>query len=252
MKIRGSMKVRVITLVASVALLGGTAIVASGQTGAFFSDSHSGNIGGNVGSILVNPDSPTTVNFTNLLPGVPQTVQVNYHNSGTSPEDVYLTFPNGTALSALNNLGRYGSVIVANGVGTVFQSYNLNDNLTRCGSFGNTPLTGPSSACNPLPNQVLIASNVAPTASETFTFTFEYASAITGPPSVPWNSFPLPGDNNNSLAYAACLLAPLGSSSTCSDNQTTVNVSDGVGTGLPFALVATQVGILPGAPGSKF
>jgi hypothetical protein len=112
-------KSKVLALVASVALLGGTAFVASGSTGAYFSDTHSGSITGSIGTILLTTDSPTTISFSNLLPGDPQTVQLNYHNSGSSPEDVYLTFPNLTALSALNNLGRYGHVeIDSAGAGT--------------------------------------------------------------------------------------------------------------------------------------
>jgi len=257
MKIKGSLKVRVLTLVASVALLGGTALVASGQTGAYFSDSHSGTLTGTVGSILISPDS-ASVMFSNLLPGVPQTYQLNFHNSGTSPEDVYLTFPNSTALSALNNLGRYGSVVITSSVGgpdnTVFSSGNLNDNTTRCGAgFQVPPAYGPSSGCWPLTSQVLLASNVAAGAYGNFKFTFEYASADTGPTAVPWNTYPLPGDLNNSLSYAACLAVPL-TASQCSDNQTTINPADvpPSGNGLPFQLVATQVGILPGAAGSKF
>ena len=42
-------KSKVLALVASVALLGGTAFVASGSTGAYFSDTHSGSITGTIG-----------------------------------------------------------------------------------------------------------------------------------------------------------------------------------------------------------
>ena len=44
-----SMKMRALTLAASVALVGGTALVASGETGAYFSQTVPGSISGTVG-----------------------------------------------------------------------------------------------------------------------------------------------------------------------------------------------------------
>lgn len=229
-------RTRGLALVASIALLGGTAVVASGSTGAYFSDTHSGTITGTIGSILLSTDSPTSISFTNLLPGTPQTVQVNYHNSGNSPEDVYLGFNNLTALSALNNLGRFGHVVITSdgqgSVGSVFSSYNLNDNLTSCGSFSHSIPTGPTtSTCWPVTTPLMLAGNVQPGASEDFTFTFEYASAIGNNggngPGV-WNTYPAAG------------------------GQFYTNSGDGTGNGLPFQLVATQVGITPGQMGTKF
>ena len=247
-------KSKVLALVASIALLGGTAFVASGSTGAYFTDSHNGTVGGNVGSILVSPDTSTNINFSNLLPGVAQTLQVNYHNYGTSPEDVWLVFPNATALSALNNFGRYASVTVgSNGPGSyngiAFTSTNLNDRLATCGSFG------PSPGCDPLPNSIKIAGNVAPSggANENFTFTFEYATGIGNAlEGANWNTYPLPGLGGTYADYASCHTAnPLGD---CTNNQTTVNPLDSPpsGTGLQYQLVATQVGVLPTDHGGHF
>lgn len=247
-------KTRVFTLVATMGLLGGTAFAASGSTGAYFSDSHSGTVSGSVGSITISPDSSTYLSFSDLLPGTQQTVSLKYHNSGSSPQDVYLTFPNATALSALNNLGRYGHVYVSNDLGSgpvgVFNSYNLDDNSTRCGAFGNNPLTGSSSPCNPVPNQIKVASNVAPGAYGTVSFTFEYASATTVPASNSWNVYPLPGLGGTHLDYPACVTA--NPSGDCTNNQFIVNSGDGSGSGLPYAIVATQVGISPSDTGSKF
>lgn len=244
-------KARVLALVSSIALLGGTAVVASGSTGAYFSDTHNGSISGTIGSILVSTDSPTSIGFSNLLPGVPQTVQVNYHNSGTSPEDVYLAFPNATALSALNNLGRYGSVQVSSAgggsVGSVFTSYNLDDNSTSCGPFSNAIPSGSNSGCWPLTSPLLLASNVQPGWSENFTFTFEYASALTGNGPGVWNQYPLAGG----VSYSTCI-ANGGTHDSCSNNQFTVNGGDGSGDGLPYQLIATQVGVTPGQVGTKF
>jgi hypothetical protein len=243
-------RTRVLTLVASMALLGGTAWAAAGSTGAYFSDTVNGGVTGTVGDILITsvPATPD-ISFSNdLLPGVPESVTVSYSNTGTSPEDVYLTFPNLTALSALNNLGRYGSVTISTAAyGTRFQSYNLNDNSTTCGPFSNAIPTGPTSGCWPLTSQVLLTSNLPAGQGDSFTFTFEYASALIGSPltTSPWNSYPTAGS-------VACTPSPSAYSGTCTNGQFVVNGSDGSGAGLPFNLVATQVGILPGATGSKF
>jgi hypothetical protein len=242
-------RTRVLTLVASMALLGGTAWAAAGSTGAYFSQTVGGGITGTVGSIHIAASSPTAVTFSNLLPGASQSITVSYTNSGPESEDVYLTFPNLTALSALNNLGRYGSVTVStSGYGTEFQSFNLNDNTTECPTFTNVPATGGSSGCWPLPSQILLDSNLPTGQSDSFTFTFEYASALTGEPATtaPWNSYPLPGGT-----YTACIGAG-GTDSSCNNHQFTINSGDGAGTGLPFNLVATQHGITPGQTGSTF
>lgn len=234
-------KMRALTLVASVALLGGTAFVASGQTGAYFSSTVQGDFTGTVGSIQITPSSPTDIGFTNLLPGVPQTISVSYENSGSSAEDVYLDFNDVAALSALNSLGHYGAVTITSSgdgaSGSVFYSSNLNDNITSCGFFANTTSTqtfkgesGPGMNCWPVPDQLLIAGNVPSGAGGTFYFTFEYSSYLSGQSGAytePWNTYPAPG------------------------GQTFLGLGDS-GTGLPFQLVATQVGITPGQTGYNF
>jgi hypothetical protein len=209
--------------------LGATASLvgfAASGTGAYFSDSSPGTITGSVGSILVsvsggNGSNSTDFHFDRLLPGTPQTETITYTNTGNSVEDVFLTFPNATALSALNDLGTFGSVQVGDAGGnTVFDSSNLNDNSSpnHCG-----PNFSPS-GCWPLPNQIKVDSNLAPGQSHTATFTFGYASKL-GTASHSsgggvWNTFPVTG-------------------------QFTVNSADGSGDGLPIAIVATQVGQTP-------
>ncbi|MHB8380074.1 MAG: hypothetical protein ACYDB2_09210 [Acidimicrobiales bacterium] len=252
------------TLAVSVALLGGTALVASGQTGAYFSSSAGGGITGTIGTINVTNQSSSYISFSDLLPGSPQTLQMNYQNSGNSPADVWINFDQATALSALNNLGRYGSFTVASSaLGTVFTSSNLDDNNASdaCGSFSNTPASGPTSGCWPVPQLIKIASNVPSGGTGTVYFTFEYASKLGNTPATSWNSWPLPGDNGMSQTYAQCETyygsnpLPAGDSSAhaaCSDNQVTINAGDGNGSGLPFQLDGTQVGITPGQVGTKF
>jgi hypothetical protein len=216
-----------ITLIAAIFV----AWMATGFTGAYFTDTHSGNITGTLGSIRVTPSGGSgtenmDLQFTNLLPGEPQTVSVNYQNTGTSTEDVWIKFQNPTALSALNNLGTYGEVhVVANGT-SLFDSANLNDRLATCGAFS-------TSGCWPLPAKLKVASGVGPTASGTINFTFGYASKMkTQPPAgTQWNTFPA----------SSCAYAP----GSCPDGQTTINVADGTGSGLPYQIVATQVNQTP-------
>jgi hypothetical protein len=219
-----NLKVKALSIAASVALLGGTAFLASGATGAYFSDTHAGNIAGTIGNIHITPfggsgADRTDLSFANLLPGEAQTVKLNYTNSGSAPEDVYIVFNNATALSALNNLGTYGEAhLSANGT-ALFDSVNLNDRSNSCGPFS-------PAGCWPLKPQYLIASNVAAGASGDVSFTFNYAGklkgqAAAGAPAPLWNSYPVIG-------------------------QTNINTADGLGSGLPYQIVATQHGITPG------
>jgi hypothetical protein len=212
--------------------LGATASLvgfAATGTGAYFSDSAAGTIHGTVGSIHVsvsggNGNSSTDFAFDRLLPGTPQTVTISYTNTGNSPEDVFLTFPNATALSALNNLGTFGNVQVNDaGNSDVFDSTNLNDNTPSCGPAGTVTAQNPI-ACKPLPKQLQVDNNLAPGASATASFSFGYPSKLHGQAPVGttglWNTFPVSG-------------------------QFTTNTLDGNGNGLPFAIVATQVGQTP-------
>jgi hypothetical protein len=211
--------------------LGATASLvgfAASGTGAYFSDSAPGTITGTVGSIHVSVSGGTgTTNsnfaFDRLLPGTPQTVTISYTNTGNSPEDVFLTFPNATALSALNNLGTFGAVQVNDANGSdAFDSTNLNDS-SSCGPAGSTSAQFPI-ACKALPNQIKVDSGLAPGASATTTFSFGYPSKLHGQAPVGttgvWNTYPVAG-------------------------QTTVNTNDGISNGLPYSIVATQVGQTP-------
>lgn len=212
--------VRLSAWTATLAAVVGLTVAATGMTGAYFTDTHSGTIGGTIGSIKVNAYGGSGVNntdftFANLLPGVTQSAVVSYTNDGANAEDVWLVFQNATALSALNNLGTYGEAhVVANGT-HLFDSANLNDRASTCGPFS-------PSGCWPLPAQIKVADNVAPGHSGSVTFTFGYASKLKNPDAegAPFNLYPIPG-------------------------QTTVNAGDGSGSGLPYQIVATQVGQTP-------
>jgi hypothetical protein len=199
---------------AILSLLGLVSLAAVvGSTGAYFSDTNNGKVSGTVGSIKVATSGGTGADtadftFTDLLPGTPQSATVNYQNNGRNPQDVWVVFPNADALHSLNQLGTYGEVhIAANGV-EKFASQNLNDGYA-CGTPGNP---GVATVC-PVPQKLKLASNVAPGAGGNMTFAFNYASKLvagnidgaTGPA---WNT------------YAG-------------------------GDGLPYQIVATQVGQTP-------
>lgn len=226
---RGSTAARFAVWGVTLAALAALVIAATGMTGAYFSDTHHGDITGNIGSIKVTPSGGTGTDgtdftFANLLPGEPQTATIQFQNTGLNNEDVWLVFDNATALSALNNLGTYGEVHVSNGH-ELFASTNLNDRSATCGPFSPT-------GCWPLPSQIKVADNVAPGAGGYVKFTFNYAAKLSDPAAegADFNVYPVPAG-----AY----------SPTNPDGQTTVNATDGTGSGLPYEIVATQVGQTP-------
>jgi hypothetical protein len=209
---------------AAVALVASTTV-----TGAYFSDAAPGTISGTVGTVKLTT-TDTTFAWENMLPGEPKTATVGFTNAGTGPQDFYLVFPNGPALHALNNLGSYGEVHVTGGptgtIGSLFDSANLQDGRTResgissCGDFD-------PSGCWPLPAKIKLASGVAVQGTGSLTFTFNYAGKL-GTSSTPrasgggvFNTYPLA-----SQAYGADAAGPAGA-------------------GLPFEVVAVQVGQQP-------
>ncbi|HET7899783.1 MAG TPA: hypothetical protein VFL59_01260 [Candidatus Nanopelagicales bacterium] len=213
-----------ITLVATV----GLAVGASGVTSAYFSDTKSGTISGTVGYVKINVGGGNGGDgldfaFDNLRPGEPQSIKIDYKSTGTGTQDLWLAFPNRSALHALNNLGTYGTVTVSDSSsGVVFTSVNLNDGRTvapngadSCGGFSATP-----PACWPLPTQLKVRSNLAPGAEGTITFTFGYASKLGGNGPAVWNQYP-----SYPQAYG-------------------LDAADS-GNGLPYNVVATQPGQTP-------
>ena len=209
--------------------------VAAGTTGAYFSESAPGAINGTLGSVHV-ATGPTTFNWTNMMPGEPKSATVDYQNSGTGNQDFYLVFKNVPALHAFNNLGSYGEAHIVDGNGPhLFDSANLQDGrhqatgvpdgVNTCGGF--TP-TG----CWPLPVSLKLASNVAPLAWNSFTFTFNYAGKLGGIPGQvsgggTFNTFPLSGKD----LFAG--------------NAGNADGAAPAGAGLPYQIVAVQVGQTP-------
>jgi hypothetical protein len=215
----------------------GLVATATGYTGAYFTEAKAGSITGTIGAVHVATSGGSGGNgldfaFSNLMPGEPQTITLNYQNTGTGPEDIYLTFPNIPALHALNNLGSYGEVHVADSSsGPVFDSANLNDGRTKpppnpatdygldsCGALS-------PAGCWPLPTAVRVRSNLPAGGSGSATFTFSYAAKLGGNGPGTWNSYP---------AISGVPLQSFGP-----------DAAGPAGNGLPYNVVATQVGHAP-------
>ena len=79
---RKSTKMKVGAVGTSFALAGALAIVASGTTGAYFSETQPGTVAGTIGAVHVLT-SNTTFAWTNMMPGDPKSATVNFTNTGT-------------------------------------------------------------------------------------------------------------------------------------------------------------------------
>jgi hypothetical protein len=205
---------------------------AAGTTGAYFSDSQGGSVNGTLGQVKLTT-SNTTFAWTNMLPGEPQTATVGFQNIGTGPQDFYLVFQNGPALHALNNLGKYGEVHVTGGktgnINALFDSANLQDGRTRadlsnsCSSI----FVQANLGCWPLPAKLKVASSVAAQGTGSLSFTFNYAGILGNSSNIggPFNKYP----SNYGAGHEAFGDDILGAQ----------------GEGLPFTVVAVQVGQQP-------
>lgn len=200
------------------------ALAALGPTGAYFSDTAQGTVTGSVGSIkIAGADGGGTdqldLTFTNLLPGTVQTVSSRYVNTGLNAQDVWVVFNDDDALHALNDLGHYGEFHVASNGTEIFASANLNDDADGtpgCGGFSTT-------GCWLVPQMIQVGSDVAPGGVGSVSFGFGYGSQLSGQSAAGggvWNSYPV---------------------GTVAVPNPTI-----VGNGLPYQIVATQVGHAPG------
>jgi hypothetical protein len=253
--------------VAALAASAGLIASASGATGAYFNDTKSGTVDGSIGSIKVSTSGGggnDNLNFTfaDLLPGTPQTASVGFTNIGHNAEDVYLVFNNAGALHALNNMGRYGQVMISStrmaGTqdGYLFESSNLNDSLdyklavdSNCSPLpaafpGNETEAdaiaaklkqpGAVNPCWPVPNVIKIASSLAPSATGTLKFSFGLGAV--------WKD---PATENAPHFLCYPLVQDPSSTNPASQICTTTGTQQ---FGLPYQIVATQVGIAPSDP----
>lgn len=124
----------VTTAVATVALIGGAVAV----TGAYYTDSHAGQIGGTNGTVALNVAGGVgpgglEFDFTGLLPGQTKTAPISIGNPTGNSEDVWLVFDNSNGMwSVVNDLGQYGKFTVG---GYIYD--NLNNKNTN--TLGPTP-----------------------------------------------------------------------------------------------------------------
>ncbi|XAS77192.1 hypothetical protein V3G39_03875 [Dermatophilaceae bacterium Sec6.4] len=229
-----------VAVAATASLVGFTAH----GTGAYFSAATSGNMAASTGHVTVT-SSPSTLDFTNSLPGDFKTQQVTYKVNGDGPEDVYIAFddPNGGdyALNGYSSdpatLGRYGHLQVTGPVGT-FQSYNLStDASQKTNGGGRGTVSGDRTAdCNIDPTTGLGGSTDQSTRA---------AGPGTGAPSYV-NSCPAPqyillskGLNASDPAQSAAVTFGYTKilDSQASQGSTTAQI--------PFRIVAEQAGVSP-------
>jgi hypothetical protein len=176
------------TLGASAALIG----TAATNTGAYFTDSETGHVSGSSGHLALDKNSDYELSFAKLVPGEYKTQSVGYKTSGDTAEDIWLAFPDGVAYAKFSGakhganwddggMGRYGHFAVANSGGTVFSSYNLQDEAD--GSSGCADINGHGSGrqstgvgdtpplCG-VPHYILLEQNVPSGTQAQFTMTF--------------------------------------------------------------------------------
>lgn len=237
------MKFKLIGLVVALIVVAGLVAVAAHATNAYFTGTQYGAQTGTIGNIAVtmsggsgdpnNSGSPMVFNWSDMLPGVVYSSAISVQNtsSDSNAEDIYMTFPNATALSALNTLGEYGAVEILWDGNLVYENNNLND-IPNNGTSG-------------LPNQIELKGGVSKDGVvHTVTFKFEYASALyKSEPNGVFNAWPITLAMSGGVQDSRYLPG---------FGQVTVKSSDGSGSGLPFNIVATQPGVQPGADGSKF
>jgi len=162
------LKLRSVAIIATIALMGGTAFVASGATGAYFSQSVPGTVQGTAGSIHIdttasNGQGGNGLQFTlsDLLPGTPQTFRINYENSGISPEDVWVVF-NQSDLNDLNFANSTTALATVKIRSTGGAAWGLSDLFAT-----------------PLPQKIKLHSNLASGASGYTNVSFGIAAGVT-------------------------------------------------------------------------
>lgn len=190
---------RFAALLAVVALLTSAIGLAIGGTGAYFTDSHSGQIGGNNGTIAISVSgsggtsagdpSLVTFDFSGILPGAPgKTATVNVTNLTANDEAIWLVFSNANGMwSGVNNLGQYGKFTVGGYVYDNLQNKNTNAEPATPGVAG-APIAGQfmGQDCttvnrvpiNYLPHAIKIAT-LGASGNVSFPISFEYIACMT-------------------------------------------------------------------------
>ena len=185
-------------------------------TGAYFTDSHSGEIDAGTGHVRVNINpGDGKLHFDNLLPGAYQNQTIDYTADGTGAEDIWLVFPTTGGPGGTNpseaftgrpddgvggGLGRYGHFAVTSTDGAHFTSYNLSanrldDSSAPCPTDANGEGGSNQQAANrsdlipycPVPGAILLAANKTAGQGGTATLTFGFTPLLRGPQDAPDN-----------------------------------------------------------------
>jgi hypothetical protein len=189
--------------IAALGASGALIASATGATGAYFTDSHPGSINASTGSVKVST-TDLTLNFSGLLPEDFQTKDVQYWAQGSGAEDIWLVLPSDGTADALNGipgtpsgvaaLGRYGHFAVSSPAGS-FTSFNLATAGTgsHSGNSCSVDANGHGGSATeatdthdfpdfcPVPNAILLSSNLTNGQSGTAHITFGFTKLLTGP-----------------------------------------------------------------------
>jgi hypothetical protein len=152
------------------------------STGAYFTDSHPGQVTGTFGSVAINMDGSGSgpgnlqFNFAGMLPGQWKNATITATNTGSDTEDIYMVFTNANSVwSQVNTLGTYGE---ANVNGADYN--NLNNNYVQ----GTPANPGQHNACgDPTPAvsylpHVNYLGTLTAGQSANYTFGFRYTACI--------------------------------------------------------------------------
>jgi hypothetical protein len=198
-------------------------------TGAYFTDTHSGQISGTNGTVTVTANGGSGAgqldfDFSGILPGAAKTATINIGNPTSNTEDIWLVFNNDNSMwSAVNDLGQYGKFTVG---GYVYDNLN-NKFVPGTPGVAGTPTGGfmsgscstvPRVDANYLPHAIRVAS-LAGGASQSFNMTFQYNACMT--------------DHQGEALFNAA------------ENDTGASITPGP---LHFAVVAFQQGVDPTSP----
>ena len=186
---------------ASAALIG----AAAQTTGAYFTDSKSGNIGASFGKVALNRVGSFDASFADLRPGEYQDQTITYNtNTGTGDQDIWLVFDQtDAAYQAINTVGGYGHFAVSDNAGdNLFSGWNLKllNGTSPCADsdgHANQPerpgvwkytAEDPTSTLCGIPGAIKLQSDVPANSERHFTMTF----GVTPRATAPWASFSIP------------------------------------------------------------
>lgn len=152
------------------------------STGAYFTDSHPGQVTGTFGSVAIDMNGSGSgpgnlqFNFNGIMPGQWKTATITATNTGSDNEDIYMVFTNAnTVWSQINTLGTFGE---ANVNGTDYA--NLNNKYAQ----GTPANTGQTNACGDPTGPIAYLPHVnylgtlTPGQAANYTFAFRYSACI--------------------------------------------------------------------------